>query len=227
MIKPGDLILAGVSGGADSVCLFFLLLSLREKLSFEMAVIHVNHKLRETAERDESFVRQLCETHHVPFFAKCVDVAALAGKQGLSVEEAARKARYAAFYERAQLIGSGGRIPVRLALAHHENDQAETVLFHLFRGSSLTGLRGMKPVRQQEDLTVIRPMLCVNRQEIEDYLSAHHLSYVTDETNADNRYARNRIRNEILPAVCPAYRADRVRAWKIRGIFRHGDRLGV
>ncbi|MBR1691365.1 MAG: tRNA lysidine(34) synthetase TilS [Lachnospiraceae bacterium] len=207
MIAPGDYILAGVSGGADSVCLFFLLQSLREKLSFGLSVMHVNHGLRETADRDEQFVRELCRKYQVPFTAKKVDVSSLADEKGLSLEEAARMARYEAFFEQAALLQKSGQAAVKLAVAHHRNDQAETVLFHLFRGSSLTGLRGMKPVRTQKEVTIIRPMLRIGRQEIEEYLKEQRLSYVTDETNADNRYARNRIRNEILPAasqfICP------------------------
>jgi len=210
MIMPGDHILAGVSGGADSVCLFFLLQSFRNEMLFGLTVMHVNHGLRETADRDEAFVRQLCERYQVPFVSKHVDVNTPVREQGLSVEEAARLARYQAFREEAaQIMQAASKEPetkkqvtqIKLAVAHHENDQAETVLFQLFRGSSLTGLRGMKPVSRQQQLAIIRPMLCVNRQEIEEYLKDHKLAFVTDETNADNRYARNRIRNEILPAA--------------------------
>lgn len=201
MIMPGDVILAGVSGGADSICLFFLLQSLCRELAFEFMVMHVNHNLRKTARRDELFVQSLCESYGIPFFARQVEVTALAFEKHLSVEEAARIARYDAFYRQMRLLHEETGKEVKLALAHHENDQAETVLFHLFRGSSLTGLRGMKPVTKQKELFVIRPLLCVDRKEIESVLQESGLSYMTDETNADNRYARNRIRNEILASA--------------------------
>ena len=199
MIEAGDEILAGVSGGADSVCLFFLLQKMQEKLSFHFTVMHVNHCLRETANEDEEFVKNLCETYEVPFVNVKADVPALIKEKGLSVEEAARIARYEAFKKQADLLKKRTKKKVKLVVAHHENDQAETVLFHLFRGCSLTGLRGMKPVREEEDFILVRPMLCVSREKIEEFLEKQGITYVTDETNADNRYSRNRIRNQMIP----------------------------
>ncbi|MBO6015765.1 MAG: tRNA lysidine(34) synthetase TilS [Lachnospiraceae bacterium] len=202
MIMPGDHILAGISGGADSVCLFFLLHDLQSELDFDMTVLHVNHRLRDTAERDEQFVKNLCQKNRVAFLARHADVSTLAREQGLSLEEAARIARYEIFEKEAKNIRRRLQTEpgkVKIAVAHHQNDQAETVLFQMFRGSALRGLRGMKPVRRQGEMTIIRPMLTVGREEIEAYLSRHGQQFMTDETNEDNRYARNRIRNEILP----------------------------
>ena len=199
MIEAGDEILAGVSGGADSVCLFFLLQRMQKEIPFHLTVMHINHSLRQTADRDEAFVENLCEKYKVTFVKEKVNVPLLIKEKGLSVEEAARIARYDAFAKQAQLIKEKTKTTVKLAVAHHENDQAETVLFHLFRGCSLTGLRGMMPVREEEKFTVIRPLLCIRREEIEDFLDKQGLVYMTDETNMDNQYSRNRIRNEMLP----------------------------
>ena len=199
MIEAGDEVLVGVSGGADSVCLFFLLQKLQQKIPFHLTVMHINHNLRLTAQRDENFVRDLCETYHVDFVKKKVDVPLLVKVQGLSVEEAARIARYEAFAKQAQMLQKEKGSPVKLAVAHHINDQAETVLFHLFRGCSLTGLRGMLPVRKEEYFTVIRPLLDVTREEIESFLDKQGILFMMDETNMDNQYSRNRIRNEMLP----------------------------
>lgn len=207
MIEEGDEILAGVSGGADSVCLFFLLKKMQEEIPFHLTVMHVNHNLRKNADKDEEFVQKLCREYQVPFVKVRVDVPLLIKEKGLSVEEAARIARYDAFVKQAYIIEEKRKKTVKLAVAHHENDQAETVLFHLFRGCSLTGLRGMKPVRKEDNLTLIRPLLCVGREEIVEFIQSQGLSYVTDETNMDNQYSRNRIRNQLLPMaeqfICP------------------------
>ena len=199
MIEAGDEVLVGVSGGADSVCLFFLLQKLQEKIPFHLTVMHINHSLRQTADRDEIFVKELCDKYKVDFVKQKVDVPLLVEEQGLSVEEAARIARYEAFAKQAESMKKDGTNPVKLAVAHHINDQAETVLFHLFRGCSLTGLRGMMPVRTEEKFIVIRPLLGVTREEIQQFMDDNKLTYMMDETNLDNQYSRNRIRNEMLP----------------------------
>ncbi len=192
MVNPGEKILVGLSGGADSVCLFYVLLALQKSLSFSMEAVHVNHMLRETAERDELFVKQICEEEGIPLHRKHVDVTRLAKQQGLSFEEAGRNARYDFFAETMQHTGA-----TRIAVAHHMDDRAETILFHLCRGTGVDGLGGIRPVREQ----VIRPLLCVDRMQIEAYLSELGKTYMTDETNADNQYSRNRIRNEVLPIL--------------------------
>lgn len=197
MIRPGDKVILGLSGGADSVCLFELLMSLREEMVFTIEAVHVNHMLRETAERDEVFVRQLCEKNDIPLHVLRKDVALLAKQKAISPEEAGREVRYTFFNEVAEKTGAD-----RIATAHHANDRAETVLFHLGRGTGVDGLCGIRPIRDK----IIRPLLCLGREEIEQYLSLLGREYMTDETNADNTYSRNRIRNEILPMleeVCP------------------------
>lgn len=192
MINPGDKVLVGLSGGADSVCLFLLLLALREELDFRIEAVHVNHGMRDSAQRDEEFARGLCEEWEIPFYAYSIDVPMLARQQGLSPEEAGRNARYECFVQTMEKVGAS-----KIAVAHHRNDQAETMLFHLIRGSGIDGMAGMKPVRN----AVIRPILCLDREQIEGYLSEQGQTYMTDETNASTQYSRNKLRHEVFPVL--------------------------
>lgn len=191
MLKKGDRVILGISGGADSVCLFSVFLEYREKYELSLMAVHVNHKLRgEDSEGDEEFVRELCRKHGVEFRSFFADVGKMAADERLSVEEAGRLLRYRFFEEAAKEWKAD-----RIAVAHHENDQAETVLFNLFRGSSLRGLTGMSPVNGK----IIRPLLCVGRKDIEDYIEQTGLSFRTDKSNFSTEYKRNFIRNEIIP----------------------------
>ncbi len=190
MIEPNDRIVAGVSGGADSVCLLLILEELRKWIPFSIYVVHVNHKMREEAGADAAYVKNLCDNYKVPYYLIEEDVEAISKKEHLSSEEAGRKVRYDAF-ERILIEQNASKI----AVAHNKNDRAETVLFHLFRGSSIKGMNGIAPVREQ----IIRPLLCVERSEIETYLAKRKILYCVDRTNAEDIYTRNRIRNHILP----------------------------
>ena len=192
MISPGHRIVAGVSGGADSVCLLFVLLEYAKKRKFELAVVHVNHGLREDAGEDAEFVRKLCLQEGVPFFLREVNVGELAAREKRSMEEAGRMVRYQAFREVAESLCAD-----RIAVAHNANDRAETMLFHLFRGSGIKGLCAIPPMREQ----IIRPLLCLERSEIECYLTERGISYRTDSTNDEDSYTRNRIRHHILPVA--------------------------
>lgn len=190
MIIPGDRVIAGISGGADSVCLLHLLLELQKEVSFVLGVIHVHHGLRgEEARRDADYVEQWCREHGLWYRMYTYDVAAIASKEKLSVEEAGRKVRYEAFAGGQKEWGA-----TRIALAHHQNDVAETMLHHLARGSSLTGLCSIRPVRNQ----YIRPLLCMNRAEIEQYLKDRHIKWCTDSTNQELLYTRNKIRHHVV-----------------------------
>ncbi|MBR5375868.1 MAG: tRNA lysidine(34) synthetase TilS [Lachnospiraceae bacterium] len=187
MLKKGDRVTVGVSGGADSVCLIFVLLQLREELSLSLDVVHVMHGIRgEEAVRDRDFVKEFCQRYGLGFECVEKDVPRIAALNRMSVEEAGRMVRYEAF-EKAP--GD------KTAVAHNADDMAETVLFNLFRGSSIRGLSGISPVNGR----IIRPLLCASRRQIEEYLKENGLTYVTDSTNLDNDYARNKIRNIILP----------------------------
>jgi len=198
LIGPEDTVLCGVSGGADSLCLFLLLHSLYKDSSVKLHVMHIHHHLRKSADDDALFVRRICSDLSVPFKQKDVDVTALVAEKGLSTEEAARILRYCAFKEELCAI-EPDRSRRRLAVAHNLNDDAETVLHNLFRGSGLKGLGGIRPLQEHDDYTLIRPLLDVSRSEIEDYLNNAGISWCTDESNLSDDYARNRIRNNLLP----------------------------
>lgn len=190
MIETGDRIVAGISGGADSVALFYLLLEYQKQIGFDWCAVHVNHNLRgEEAARDEEFVRKLCARYQVEYSCYSMDVAAMAGKLGISTEEAGRLARLDAFQKQMEQWQGN-----KIALAHHKNDAAETMLHHLCRGTGLKGLCGIYPVQQEK----IRPLLCLERSEIEHYLGERQADYVDDSTNSENDYTRNRIRHLVL-----------------------------
>lgn len=193
MIEEHDVVVAGVSGGADSVCLFLLLEEYCKKKNAKLIVVHMNHKIRAQAGEDAAYVKRLCEEFEVPFHLFERDIEAMAKQQGIGTEEAGRKARYEAFSHVLTEYGGKGKI----AVAHNKGDQAETVLFHLFRGSNLAGLTGITPVRDN----IIRPLLCVERKDIEAFLQKKGRSWCIDSTNEENTYTRNKIRNVLLPYV--------------------------
>ena len=201
MVGEGSRVLAAVSGGADSMCLLEVLRELRDRVGLQIAVLHVHHGLRESADGDLLYVAEYCKDAGIPFEAVHVDAAGYAAGSGLSVEEAARKLRYEALEQAAERWDRDFPSPVqegcRIAVAHHIEDQAETVLFNLVRGSRLTGLRGMLPVNGR----IIRPLLSCSRGEIEEFLRARGISWREDETNEDIRYSRNLIRKEVMPLL--------------------------
>ena len=182
MAEPGDGVLAAVSGGADSVCLLLVLKALEESLGIHVAAFHLHHGLRGAeADRDERFVRELCERLQVPLHAVREAVAGYAKTHGLSEEEAGRILRYQWLEKTAGEFGCR-----RIATAHHKDDQTETVLMNLFRGSGLRGLGGIRPVRLLSgELTLIRPLLDINRQEIETYLIEEKEAWCEDSTNKE------------------------------------------
>jgi tRNA(Ile)-lysidine synthase len=193
MVEEGDRILIGVSGGADSICLFHVLLQFAPIFDLRLYVVHVNHGIRKMeAKEDEDYVRKICADYDIDFTLVTKDVPKLAKIYGLSEEEAGRKVRYEAF----QKIGRMNYCN-KIAVAHNKNDNAETVLFHLIRGTGIKGLTGIPPIRDH----IIRPLLCVEREEIEQYMKVNHLSYRTDSTNLTEDYSRNKIRHRILAYV--------------------------
>ena len=200
MIEAGSQAVAGVSGGADSVCLLFLLMEYQKRVPFSLRAVHVNHHVRgEEAVRDQEFTRRLCESLGVPLDLYDYDVPRMAETEHLSCEEAGREARRRAFYRTACRWERPDQ--VRIALAHHENDQAETVLHNLVRGAGLAGLAGIRPVHRTGSGMYIRPLLCISREETENYLIQRGIPWVTDSTNEEEVYTRNKIRREILPAL--------------------------
>lgn len=184
MITPSDHIICAVSGGADSIALLFALYLLRDKLGITLSAAHFNHHLRGAeSDRDERFVRDFCAHYDIPLAVGSANV--VSGEKGL--EAAARDARY------AFLRSLGGKI----ATAHTADDNAETLVMHLIRGTGLKGLGGITPVSGN----VIRPMLAITRAEVEDFLSEWGLSHIEDSSNAGDAFLRNRVRHQIMPLL--------------------------
>jgi len=202
LLRRGDRVLAAVSGGPDSVALLHLLTRLAPELSLELRVLSLDHGLRgQRGRADREFVARLAQHMGLPFTGAEVDTLALARRDGLSVEDAARRARYAVFERVAGEWGSGPAGPVKVALGHTLDDQAETVLMRVVEGTGLDGLGGMSPIREAGGWVVIRPLLRITRAATRDYCRRWNLNWREDETNADLRFRRNFIRLKVLPLL--------------------------
>lgn len=201
MIPENGNIVAGVSGGPDSVCLLLVLVRLQERLGLHLRAVHVNHGLRSEAGEDADFVRHLCREWEVPLTVIETDIRKVSAETGVGSEEAGRRVRYSAFEKELRKMDekSGGQGCI--AVAHNRDDRAETFLFHLFRGTGLDGMAGIRPVRQdrKSGQRIIRPLLDTGREEIEAFLKKEGTGWRIDATNAQDLYTRNRIRNRILP----------------------------
>lgn len=185
--------LCALSGGRDSMCLLHILLELAPEYGFSVACAHYNHRLRDSeSDRDARFAEEYCTRLGIPIYLGSGDVAAFAREKGLGVEEAARKLRYAFLERTADEIGAQ-----KIATAHNAEDNAETMLLNLIRGSGLSGLGGIPPVRGR----IIRPLLKTSRAEIESYLEEKGIPHVEDSTNARDDYTRNRLRHGVLPVL--------------------------
>lgn len=192
MLPQGGTVLCAVSGGRDSIAMLHILSRLSEEIGFQVAAAHYHHGLREAAGRDEAFVREWCQGKGIPLTVGYGDVRSFARREGLSTEDAARTLRYAFLEDAAKALGAE-----RIAVAHHREDNAETLLLHLLRGAGLHGLCGISPVRGK----IVRPMLNAGREEINAYIERNGLSFVEDETNQDAVYTRNRLRLEVMPLL--------------------------
>ena len=193
MVEEGERILAAVSGGADSMCLLLALIDIQAELGFQLCAVHVEHGIRgEESEHDARFVERFCRQHGIPIQTYRCKAQAYAKAHKMTVEEGARKLRYGFFGQAAEQFGAD-----KIAVAHNKNDCAETMLFHLARGSGLRGLCGIPPVRGN----IIRPLLCVERWEIESYLAKRGQTYCQDKTNDGLEYTRNRIRHKAIPVL--------------------------
>ena len=198
MIDRKDCVLVGLSGGADSVCLLHFLQYLSKEKNFALAAVHVNHGLRgKEADADEQFCRELCAQLNIDLFVKKTDAKKVAQKYDLSPEHGARKARYQAYQRVAKSWGA-----TKLALGHHLDDQAETVLLNLLRGTKVQSLTGI-PLRRPlcTGVEIVRPLLCITREQVEQYLQQNKLPHVTDQTNFDDAYRRNWVRYTLLPLL--------------------------
>ncbi len=193
LIKKGEKVLVAFSGGADSVCLLYILKSLEEKLGFKVYACHLNHSLRGLdADRDEEFAKSFCEKIGVEIKTKKCDIKDYARLNNISEELAGREARYSFFFE----VMKEKNIE-KLAVGHHLDDQAETVLQHLLRGSGIDGLLGIRLIREN----VIRPLIDFTKQEILDFCKEEGLDFCTDLTNFEQDYNRNRIRLDLIPKL--------------------------
>ena len=191
MLTDSDKVIAGVSGGADSICLLFILKKLQKEIGFELRVVHVHHGLRgAAADADAEYVRKVCKREGILLSVVYKDVQKYAGKYGLTIEEAGREVRRVVLKKEMEMHEG-----TKIALAHHLNDNAETLLWNLCRGTGLKGLGAIAPISG----IWIHPILCLKRKEIESYLKKWGISYCTDETNLENIYTRNKIRNEVMP----------------------------
>ena len=193
MIKSGEIIGVACSGGRDSICLLHYLNSVKSDLDCEVVAVNIDHGIRPNSALDTEFVMQFCKDNHIRAYKFKGEALKVAKEEKLTIEQAARKVRYGVF---ETLIKKG--LVDKIALAHHMTDQAETVLLNIIRGAGLSGARGMEPVR---DGIYIRPLLTTPREEIMAYLDENSLEYVDDETNQDNTYSRNYIRNIVMPAL--------------------------
>ena len=191
LISPGDTIIEGISGGADSVCLFLMLEEFKKEMDFNTVAVHVHHGIRnKSADKDLKFVEKLCASNNVELKSFRKDIPLICKITKESEEECGRRIRYEIFDD---VCGSYDN--AKIAVAHHMNDQAETVIFRIIRGSGIKGLTGMEAKRDN----IIRPLLCLKREEIEQYLEERDQSFRTDETNGKLEYSRNYIRKKIMP----------------------------
>lgn len=198
MLSSGDAVLVGVSGGPDSVVLLFLLVSLKKEFNLKITVAHLDHKLRPNSYKDLKFVENLARKLNLPFVSKCINISKLE-KRG-SLEEIARHIRFNFFFETAKKLGIK-----KIALGHNLDDQAETVLMRLIRGSGLSGLSAIKPVKKIDRFIIIRPLIEIKRVQIEKFLKRKKIKTRTDYTNKDTMFFRNKIRHELLPFLEKKY----------------------
>ncbi len=191
LIESGDKIVIAVSGGPDSMCLLDVLRKLKEKLKIEIVVAHVNHSIREEADSETLYIKDYCNKYDIEIYIKKENVIELAKNDKIGLEEEGRKVRYNFFDEVLEKAKAN-----KIAIAHNMNDKAETVLMNIIRGSGSLGLKGIEPKRDEK---YIRPLIEIQRSEIEEYCEKNKLEPKHDKSNDDNTYTRNRVRNVLIP----------------------------
>ena len=214
LIKPGDKLVVGVSGGPDSMCLLDILSKIQKQsgergtfslkqeegcqngtsplATFDFVVAHVNHMIREEAKEDEEYVKNYCIKNDIQFYTKSIDVLKIANTNKISTEEAGRIARYEFFDEVLQKIKGN-----KIGIAHNKNDKVETIIMNELRGCGIQGLKGIEPIREK----YIRPLIECERKEIEEYCKENNIEPRIDKTNFENIYTRNKIRNIVIPYI--------------------------
>nr|WP_312887202.1 tRNA lysidine(34) synthetase TilS [Clostridium lacusfryxellense] len=204
MFDNGDKVIVAISGGPDSTCLLYILNELKEQIGITLIGAHLNHCLREVdADKDEEYAKKTCESLHIDFYSKKVDVHRIAKEKNLSCEMAGREERYGFFKELMISLNAN-----KVALAHNANDQAETILMRIMRGTGIEGMVGIKPVR---DKIYVRPILHLSRKEIENYCLINNISPRIDKSNLENVYARNKVRLELIPYMEQNFNMDIIR----------------
>ncbi len=193
LIKENDTIVIGVSGGPDSMTLLNVLYSLKEVLKINIVVAHINHMLRKEADSETEYVQKFCENINIECFVKRADINNISKQKKVSTELAGREERYNFFEYVAKKVGA-----TKIATAHTANDNAETVLMNLMRGSSTSGLKGIEAIRDER---YIRPIIECTRKEIENYCEEKKLNPKYDKSNEENVYTRNKIRNQLIPYI--------------------------
>lgn len=195
-IESGDKIILGVSGGPDSISMLNILNEIRKEkngIDFEIVVAHINHMIREESIEDEEYVRSYCEKENIKFFAKRAQILKISQEHKIGTEEAGRKIRYEFFEEILKKENAN-----KIATAHNANDNAETILMNIIRGTSTSGIKGIEPIRENK---FIRPLIECNRADIEKYCELENLNPRIDKTNHENIYTRNKIRNILIPLI--------------------------
>ena len=211
LINKGDEVLLGLSGGPDSLCLLHILCLLRFEIGFGLSALHLNHKIRGAeADADAEWVKELCGLLCVPLAVYERDIPAMAKELGITEEDAGRRVRHELLKAEAEKTGA------KVALAHNRDDQAETVLLHLLRGSGIDGLGGIRPYSLpnafSETIPLIRPLLGITRAEIEAFAAETGMSFREDRSNTDTAYTRNRIRHDLIPGLKAEYNPQIVQA---------------
>lgn len=218
LISENEKIVIGVSGGADSMALLYSLNELRKEMNFDILVAHVNHGVRgEDALRDQLFVERKAKELNLPYYSRNVDMVSYGKEKGITAEEAGRELRYGFFREILKEVGGG-----KIAVAHNKNDQAETLLLRILRGTGIDGLKGM------EFLTgdIIRPILNIERLEIEKYVKDNNIEFVTDKTNLEPIYSRNKIRLELIPYIIDNFNPNIINTlWRLSQISAMDSRF--
>ena len=204
MFDKGDKVIVAVSGGPDSTCLLYILNGLKEELGITLVGAHINHCLRgDESDKDEEYAKETCESLGMNFYSKKVDIHKISEERNLSCEMAGREIRYDFFKELIVKLKAN-----KVALAHNANDQAETILMRIMRGTGIAGMIGIRPVR---DKIYVRPILHLSRKKIENYCMINNISPRIDKSNLENIYARNKVRLELIPYIEENFNKDIVK----------------
>jgi tRNA(Ile)-lysidine synthase len=201
MFNKGDKVIVAVSGGPDSICLLYILNELKEELGITLVGAHINHCLRGAeSDKDEEYTKKTCESLNIDFYSKSIDIHKISEEKNISCEMAGREVRYEFFQELMIRLNAN-----KIALAHNANDQAETILMRIMRGTGIEGMIGIKPVR---DKIYVRPILHLSRKEIEKYCELNNIKPRIDKSNLENIYARNKVRLELIPYIQDNFNKD-------------------